>query len=168
MNKNILAQTELRPIDWCRDQASLLGIEQRSFAHPWTAEQFDAFRLRPESGGLVAQWRGRIIGYVLFEHRAADLYIAHGAVDRAFQRSGVGRVNFRAVRDLAENAQPVSLCVRPSNIGAQRLYAELGFVCTETLPSHYGDGEDALVMQYDPFAHAFTQHHKLAHETVTA
>jgi len=66
-----------------------------------------------------------------------------------WRRQGIGRRLLVALIDLAEElrASRVTLEVRAGNVGAQALYAELGFRVAGRRPNYYtDDGEDALVM----------------------
>lgn len=71
------------------------------------------------------------------------------AVDPAMRRRGIARELLAHVaadaRDLG--ASRCSLEVRAGNVGAQELYAALGFRSLGVRPRYYSDGEDAVIME---------------------
>ena len=70
-------------------------------------------------------------------------------VDPAMRRRGIARELLAHVaadaRDLG--ASRCSLEVRAANVGAQELYAALGFRSLGVRPRYYSDGEDAVIME---------------------
>ena len=83
-------------------------------------------------------------------------WIVHGqvqilkvGVDPAMRRRGIARELLAHVaadaRDLG--ASRCSLEVRAGNVGAQELYAALGFRSLGVRPRYYSDGEDAVIME---------------------
>ena len=70
-------------------------------------------------------------------------------VDPAMRRRGIAREQLAHVaadaRDLG--ASRCSLEVRAGNVGAQELYAALGFRSLGVRPRYYSDGEDAVIME---------------------
>ena len=70
-------------------------------------------------------------------------------VDPAMRRRGIARELLARVaadaRDLG--ASSCSLEVRAGNVGAQELYAALGFRSLGVRPRYYSDGEDAFIME---------------------
>ena len=70
-------------------------------------------------------------------------------VDPAMRRRGIARELLAHVaadaRDLG--ASRCSLEVRAGNVGAQELYAALGFRSLGVRPRYYSDGEDAVIME---------------------
>ena len=147
MQNELISQIRWRNIDWDKDLLALLAIERRSFAHPWSPEDFEYLRARAGSDGLVADLGARPLGYFLYERKPAHLFVAHSAVDTEFRRTGIGKMGFTALKESIAGGLPLSLHVRPSNTGARRLYEGLGFVYIDSIAHHYGDGEAALLMQ---------------------
>lgn len=79
-----------------------------------------------------------------------DLHVANIAVSPAWQSFGLGSFLFAEVETYAREVgvASMSLEVRRSNVGAQRLYERLGFVVTGVKAHYYhGDHEDALDMK---------------------
>lgn len=137
---------ELRQISWWRDLRNILAIENASFAHPWRLFDFLRFALTPSTSGRVRTVDGEVVGYLLYRKEEDRLHIAHVAVRPDCRRLGLGAQMIRSLGDRARRY--VTLCVRKSNVKAQRLYYSLGFVVVRDLPRHYGDGEDAFLMGY--------------------
>ena len=72
--------------------------------------------------------------------------MAHVAVKPECRSLGLGR---EMILSLADRARCyVTLHVRKSNLGAQKLYHRLGFEVVRELPHHYADCEDAFLMGY--------------------
>jgi len=144
--KQLKAQIQLRDINWEQDFHRLLQIEQQSFVRPWSAQQFARFANSHDSRGLVAEQKGVIIGYLLYQTSLALNHIAHIAVAPGHRSQGIGSTMIFALKD-SHPCSALSLNVRRGNVQAQKLYQELGFAHVRTNQQHYADGEDAFVMQ---------------------
>ncbi|MFB6172308.1 MAG: ribosomal protein S18-alanine N-acetyltransferase [Haloarculaceae archaeon] len=141
------------------DLLSVFRIEQRSFPQPWPFAAFERFVGAP--GFLVAEVPGeagspgRIVGYVVADTvRDRGQPIGHVkdiAVHPDARGEGTGaRLLERALSVLADQGVAwVKLEVREGNDAAISLYHQFGFAVRTTVPSYYGDGEDALVMVRD-------------------
>lgn len=149
------ARINMRSLHYENDRSQLLDIEQKSFANAWDADKLEQFLRRAGAGGLVASKGGKIVGYVLYERTPKYLYIAHGAVDPRFRSLGIGQAGLRLLKEVAEEL-PLRLHVRCSNLRARRLYEAVGFSKISTIPGHYKNGEDALVMQRLPEVRPWT------------
>jgi len=127
-------------------------IERGSFAHPWST-RFFLEELRVQCArSVLAEVKGRIVGYILFWLVADEVDIHNLAVRREFRRRGIARSLLQRVVDEArcQGARRVTLEVRRSNEPAQRLYESMGFVTTGLRKGYYSDdGEDALTMALD-------------------
>ena len=69
--------------------------------------------------------------------------------DPAMRRRGIARIGRHVCQQLARDlgASRCSLEVRAGNVGAQELYAALGFRSLGVRPRYYSDGEDAVIME---------------------
>lgn len=93
-----------------------------------------------------------VLGYVGFWLVAGEAHISTIAVHPAARRRGLGELLLVKVIDtaLVENADFVTLEVRVSNHGAQRLYEKYGFERTGRRKGYYTDNrEDAWIMTAD-------------------
>ena len=102
------------------------------------------------SGFFVAEMGDIIAGYVVcvltedYEGRIFSL-----AVSEKFRRYGIGtQLMEKAFKEFRENKiTSIRLEVRTSNIVAQSLYRNLGFLEVGYIPRYYSDGENAIVMR---------------------
>jgi len=132
------------------DLPRVLEIEGVSYSVPWKDATFLSLLRRTDSDLYVAEDRGGIIGYtacwtVIDQAELGNVAVAPEARGRgaggALVDTVVERVRERGARDLF-------LEVRESNLGAQSLYRERGFVVVSRRRSYYAHPtEDALVMR---------------------
>jgi len=94
-----------------------------------------------------------LAGYLLSQDILDEVHIMQVAVAPAYQRQGVGtRLTQRLLTQKSGYDQAL-LEVRASNIAAQQLYTQLGFVTMGCRKKYYtpekvgGEREDAVVMQ---------------------
>ncbi|MFC5594142.1 ribosomal protein S18-alanine N-acetyltransferase [Lysobacter niastensis] len=145
-----LAQpTSLRPMR-DDDLDAVHAVEVRSYEFPWTVGIFRDC-LRADYPAWVLMQDDRVIGYFLMSIAAGEAHVLNVCVDPAQQGRGHGRHLLRALMHIARGrqAERVFLEVRPSNLGAIRLYDSEGFNEIGRRPRYYParDGrEDALVM----------------------
>jgi len=80
-------------------------------------------------------------------------HITNIAVDPSCRRQGVGRalLQYLVTEGKAMGLKYLTLEVRRSNLSAQHLYREIGFVKTGVRPNYYQDNrEDAFIMWKGP------------------
>ena len=116
----------MRPSDI--DQVML--IERGSFTSPWSAQFFLEEIGVSYSQSLLAEFQGRVVGYLIYWQLPSDVDVHNLAVHPDYRRRGVGRY---LLTTMIHNAREkgfrrVTLEVRKSNSAAQRLYQSLGFV----------------------------------------
>lgn len=143
-----------------RDVGGVLEVEKLSFTTPWSRAAFMSELLNNERAYyLVAKdttrrgplpWSaGQVIGYIgvwiIFE----EGHITNVAVHPDYRSQGIGRrlMETMIAVCVAKGVTRMTLEVRQSNIIAQRLYRDLGFVSAGVRPGYYQDNnEDALIM----------------------
>lgn len=132
------------------DLPAIQHIEQLSFSSPWSETNFQHHLDAPAF--FVAERHQNVLGYVLGDQPPqfgdAAGHIKNFAVAPDNRNQGIGtRLLTRALVALSvAGAQTVSLEVRRSNTGAQRLYRRIGFSTAGVDQDYYPDGEDAVVM----------------------
>lgn len=140
----LIVPMELGDID------EVLEIERLCFPTPWSRNSFiSELRDNDEAHYYVAKLGGRIAGYIGTWFILDEGHITNVAVHPSFRRMGVATRLFTFVFAVgrANGINSFTLEVRKSNLGAQRLYRRLGFVCTGTRKEYYQDNrEDALIM----------------------
>jgi ribosomal-protein-alanine N-acetyltransferase len=132
----------------------VLAIEETVFPSPWPRSAFiHEILYNPRATMVVAHlaepeiYPG-VVGYAGFWTVGGQVHITTLAVHPKFHRRGVGRKLLEHCLDTARHrgCYMATLEVRESNVAAQRLYADYGFVVTGRRRRYYRDGEDALIM----------------------
>lgn len=134
-----------------RHLTDVLPIEQASYPQPWTIGVFQSeidMMRRGERHYLVARAGHDLVGYGGLMFAVGDAHVTNIAVAASRQRQGI------ATRLLAELAwaaidhgcEALTLEVRVSNVAAQALYREFGFVPAGIRQRYYENVEDAMVM----------------------
>ncbi|HJQ99934.1 MAG TPA: ribosomal protein S18-alanine N-acetyltransferase [Candidatus Polarisedimenticolaceae bacterium] len=133
------------------DVPEVLAIERRSFATPWTEENFrHEVGANPVAVNRVLRAEGVVAGYVSAYVVAGELQVNDIAVAPEMRRRGFGRQLLDDVMAIARErgAAFATLEVRPSNAAARALYAARGFVEVGRRPGYYPEsGEDALLLE---------------------
>lgn len=134
-----------------RHLKAVLVIEQQVYPRPWTIGVFQSELEGVRSGErhyLVARYDGELVGYAGLLYAVDEAHVTNVAVDPRRHRNGYGRHLLCelawAARD--HGAKHLSLEVRVSNLGAQELYRQFGFVPAGIRPKYYENVEDAIVM----------------------
>lgn len=136
------------------DLEQILEIEQASFTTPWSRQSFLHELLENERAVyLVYRHNERVWGYIGMWVVVDEGHITNLAVHPAFRRRGVGRQLIEALtmESTRRGIRHLTLEVRKSNIPAQELYKEMGFVSMGIRRQYYLDNmEDAIIMWKGP------------------
>lgn len=134
------------------DLEKVLQIERDSYPSPWTLNFFRLMMNMSPSLFLVAVENGVVIGYIVGEvesrgRRGKAGHVMNIAVEKAHRERGIGTslLNVLEERFRDRSARVTYLEVRASNVVAQRLYRERGYVFLNRVENYYGD-EDGYVM----------------------
>lgn len=131
------------------DLTDIVSLEGKIFADPWPRSAFEDQLAVSDWHTLVAESRGRIIGYACFLIAAGECHLANIAVDPTCRRKSVAnQLLDRILEVAAENrCESVFLEVRISNREAIGFYKRSGFEKLYHRPRYYSrPPEDALVM----------------------
>ncbi|ASJ10483.1 ribosomal-protein-alanine N-acetyltransferase RimI [Thermococcus sp. P6] len=143
-----LAMVVIRPAKLF-DIPEVVRIERQSFREEYPRGVFLVFLENNPDTFLVAEYSGKIIGYVMGYLRP-DLegHIMSIAVDPAYRGNGVGSALLEEAieRLIKKGARYIGLEVRVSNEGAIKLYERFGFRKIKRIVGYYLDGEDAYYM----------------------
>jgi ribosomal-protein-alanine N-acetyltransferase len=146
-NKLEFRKMELDDID------IIVELERLCFTLPWSRQSFiGELTQNKYAYYLVGLWEGRVVAYGGIWIVANEGHITNVAVHPEFRGRGIGEELMRGLLSLAleQNAESVSLEVRPSNTVAKSLYKKLGFAEVGLRKGYYFDnGEDAIIMRYD-------------------
>jgi ribosomal-protein-alanine N-acetyltransferase len=136
-----------------RHLRGVMAIERRVYARPWSPNLFAAEMTEPHNRCyLVARVDKTVVGYGGLICYGDEAHVTNIAVDPQRHRHGIGT---RLLLDLIGNAvemggHAVSLEVRVTNWGAQRMYGRFGFRPAGIRRNYYQElHEDALIMWTD-------------------
>lgn len=136
-----------------RHLRSVMSIERQVYARPWSPNLFAAEMTEPSNRCyLVARLHKDVVGYAGMICYGDEAHVTNVAVDPQHQRHGVAtRLMYEELLEAkAMGAHAVSLEVRVTNWGAQRLYAWFGFHPVGLRRNYYQElHEDALIMWTD-------------------
>ena len=136
-----------------RHLRGVMAIERQVYARPWSPNLFIAEMTEPNDRCyLVARFDKAIVGYAGLICYGDEAHVTNIAVDPQQQRLGIGT---RLLHELLTQAiemggHAVSLEVRVTNWGAQRMYGRFGFRPVGIRRNYYQElHEDALIMWTD-------------------
>jgi ribosomal-protein-alanine N-acetyltransferase len=133
-----------------RHLKGVMAIERQVYPRPWSPNLFlsEMSEMRTRTY-LVAKLGRDLVGYGGIMSYGDEAHVTTIAVDPAHHRRKIGtRLMFELVQEaIRMGARAISLEVRVSNWGAQRLYSRFGFRPVGTRKGYYQEtGEDALIM----------------------
>jgi ribosomal-protein-alanine N-acetyltransferase len=136
-----------------RHLKGVMAIERQVYPRPWSPNLFlsEMSELRNRTY-LVAKVGREVAGYAGIMSYGDEAHVTTIAVDPTYHRHKIGtRLLYELVTEAHRmGARAVSLEVRVSNWGAQRLYSRFGFRPVGIRRNYYQEtGEDALVMWTD-------------------
>jgi ribosomal-protein-alanine N-acetyltransferase len=133
-----------------RDLKNVIGIERRIFPSPWSIGLYMSEIAQPATRAYyVARVGPDLVGYAGMMVVVGEAHVTNIGVAPEWQRHGIGRrLLLQLAREARQrSAQHLTLEVRVSNVGAQALYHEFGFVPAGVRKNYYAEvHEDALVM----------------------
>jgi ribosomal-protein-alanine N-acetyltransferase len=136
-----------------RHLKGVLAIERQVYPRPWSPSLFISEMSEQRNRVyLVARADREVVGYGGLMSYGEEAHVTTLAIDPQHQRRKIGtRLLHELVNHAREmGAQAVSLEVRMSNWGAQRLYGRFGFRPVGVRKNYYQEtNEDALVMWAD-------------------
>lgn len=159
--RQVNGMTKETPIDcqirWLirRDMDEVMAIENGSFDHPWTEEEFLCCLRQRNCIGTVAE-SGRVgstvHGFMIYELQKQSLRLLNFAVLPDSRRRGVGSQMVQRLVDKLEQQQrrtEIFIEIRETNVSAQLFFSKRGFRAVQVLKKHYDDtNEDAYLMRY--------------------
>ena len=133
------------------DMQEVLQIEQGSFEHYWTEEDFMNCLRQRNCIGMVAEIGEQVVGFMIYELFKTRLNVLNFAVHPQFRRMGIGeQMMNRMISKLSTNYRTrIVLNVRDSNLPAQLFFREQGFKAVYVHRNMFCDfGEDGYEMRY--------------------
>jgi ribosomal-protein-alanine N-acetyltransferase len=136
-----------------RHLRGVMAIERQVYPRPWSPSLFVSEMTAGRTRSYLVALDGRnVVGYGGLISYGDEAHVTTIAVDPPYQRLKIGtRLMFELIGEARRMAaHAVSLEVRVSNWGAQRLYGRFGFRPVGVRKNYYQEtNEDALVMWTD-------------------
>jgi ribosomal-protein-alanine N-acetyltransferase len=146
-----------------RHLRGIMAIERQVYPRPWSPSLFVSEMTTGRNRAYLVALDGRsVIGYAGLISYGDEAHVTTIAVDPEYQRLKIGtRLLYELVQESLDlGARAVSLEVRVTNWGAQRLYGRFGFRPVGVRRNYYQEtNEDALVMWTDDIR--TTEYHEL-------
>ncbi|MDR2439423.1 MAG: ribosomal protein S18-alanine N-acetyltransferase [Planctomycetaceae bacterium] len=140
-----------------RDFPEVIAIEQSCFEFPWKEEDFIHCLQQRNCIGMVAEYEGRVVGFMIYEVPKNRIHLLNIATIPEFQRRGVaGQMIRKLIGKLVnQRRNRIVLEVRETNLPALVFFRALGFRATVVIKNYYDDmNEDAYVLQYRLYGHS--------------
>lgn len=133
-----------------KDLDRIMEIEKDCFTTPWSRESFSIeITQNLLARYIVAEIDEVVVGYGGIWMIVGEGHITNIAVESKHRKMGAGRKLVEGLIDLSEDMQVTSMTleVRQSNVAAQNLYKQYGFIEHGIRPNYYADDrEDAIIM----------------------
>ena len=132
------------------DLDRIMEIEKDCFSTPWSRESF-LIEITENllARYLVAEVDGIVAGYAGIWMIVGEGHITNIAVETKYRQLGIGKklVEGLITLSVAMGIGSMTLEVRETNIAAQNLYEQYGFIAQGVRPNYYqDDNEDAIIM----------------------
>ncbi len=134
-----------------RDMPDVLAIEKSSFEFPWSEEDFIRCLRQRNCIGIVAEYDGQVVGFMLYELHKNRLHVLNFAVRCDIRRCGVGTAMVdKLITKLTEQRRTrILLEIRETNLPGQLFFRRVGFRAISVMRNFYEEtSEDAYVMQF--------------------
>lgn len=134
------------------DLPVILEIEEKTFSTPWKMQGFEDAYCDDRAIFLVNEVEGHIASYGIMYVAADEAELPDIACAPEYRRRGLTEELLRELidRSAKAGARRFFLEVRQTNVGAQNMYAKVGFDQVGIRPGFYRNpDEDAYVMSLD-------------------
>ncbi len=127
-------------------------IENECFVEPYSAEDLHyEFEKNPVNKIIVAEDKGKVIGFIDFLITFNSSTIMQVAVTKAYRRYGVAthllsEMEKSFPKNIDDLVETITLEVRESNEAAKSLYLKNGYKIVVIKEHYYKDGENAIYM----------------------
>jgi len=115
----------------------------------WTEDEFLDVLRRRNVIGMVAEFDGVVVGFMVYELNKHDLFLMNLCVQPAMQRTGIGTAMIDRLKEKlsAVKRSTMELIVSERNLACHLFLRDLGFLCTETI--RYPDDDDNYRFVFD-------------------
>ncbi len=123
-------------------------LSKACFSTPWSLDSISKEITNKNARYIIATDSDKVIGFVGIWIVFGEGDITNIAVDKNYRNLKIGSNLLKELFKLIkkENCEAITLEVRKSNIPAQKLYKNFGFVEEAIRKKYYDDGEDAIIM----------------------
>lgn len=133
-----------------KDLDRIMEIEKDCFTTPWSRESF-VMEITQNllARYIVAEIDGVVVGYGGIWMIVGEGHITNIAVESKYRKIGAGKRLVEELINVSKEMEVMSMTleVRKSNIPAQNLYKQYGFIEKGIRPNYYADdNEDAIIM----------------------
>ncbi|MDJ0954635.1 MAG: ribosomal protein S18-alanine N-acetyltransferase [Acidimicrobiia bacterium] len=135
-----------RPMTFA-DIPDVIVLERATYPQPWSEAIFRDELSQPNRVYVVAESEGEMVGFAGLMLIEDDAHVTTLAVKTGARKSGLGtRLMLELIAaGLGRGARNLTLEVRATNEGAQRLYQRFGMVSVGVRKHYYRD-DDAVIM----------------------
>lgn len=142
----VVAPVVLRPMTLA-DIPVVVELERETYPQPWSEGIFTDELSRSDRVYVLAEQQGEMIGFAGLMLIDEDAHVTTLAVKTEARKVGLGtKLMLRLIAaGLERGARNLTLEVRATNEGAQRLYNRFGMVAVGVRKNYYRD-DDAVIM----------------------
>jgi len=132
------------------DMEAVLQIERDGYEEPWTKEEFRECLGQRNCIGKVAEYRGVVVGFMIYELHRGCILILNLAVAEGMQGRGIARQMIDQLKGSISSRRRSRLVYRMTerDVRGQVVLRSLGFRWTKTLSWQTDDGSDIYQMEY--------------------
>ena len=133
------------------DMEEVLSIEKESYINGWEEEDFLHYLRSRNTIAMVAEYKDKILGYMVYELHKNHLELHNLAVHTGFRHQDIGSQMVKKLIDKLSSNHRIRICVniRETNLAAQLFFKSQGFVAVQVKRNFFVDsGEDSFVMEY--------------------
>lgn len=134
------------------DFEQVLEIENECFKQPYSRKELEyEFNENPVNKIIVAEFEGKIVGFIDFLITFNSSTIMQVAVTKEFRGQGIAtqllsEMEHSFPKEIDDIVETITLEVRESNEAAKALYLKNGYELVVVKKNYYKDGENALYM----------------------
>ncbi len=128
------------------DIETVYEIEKVSFPYPYSPWDFRYYLEVESEFFLVAEWKGKVVGYIVGSKWRELLTVVSLAVMPEYRGLGIGGRLLEALEEKVKGkVKRIELQVRVSNRPAINLYEKKGYERGPVISRYYRNGEDAFL-----------------------
>jgi ribosomal-protein-alanine N-acetyltransferase len=137
-----------------KDMEQILKIENECFDSPYDIDWFMENLRHRNVVGMVADIRGSIAGFMLYELHKTHISIFDFAVSQEYQRQGVGTSMVQRLVDKLshQGREAIEVMTSDQNINAHLFFRSCGFKAMSVFRDHFesdgGEFADGYLFQY--------------------